>query len=90
MRLGESASSVEGLILSIAALRERIVCERPALDSPQLVRSIEALVTQTERAFLLHALDRHLLNIASGHLYLGQGEEALDRVECVVLPRRRY
>ena len=90
MRLSESASSVEGLVWSIAALRKRIICERPALDSPQLVRSIEVLIAQTERAFLLHALDRHLLNIASGHLYLGQGEEALDRVECVVLPRRRY
>jgi hypothetical protein len=90
MRLSEPASSVEGLVLSIAALRERIIYERAALDSTQLVRSIEVLITQTEQALLLHALDRHLLNIASGHLHLGQAKEALDRVECVVLPRSRY
>ena len=38
MRLSEPASSVEGLVLSIAALRERIIYERAALDSTQLVR----------------------------------------------------
>ena len=85
-----SASYVEQLVWSIVVLRARVICEGLALDSRLFGRSIDALITQIERAFLLHALDRHLLNIASGHLYLGQAEEALDRVECVVLPRRRY
>ncbi|MDB5833475.1 MAG: photosystem reaction center subunit [Caballeronia sp.] len=49
-----SASYVEQLVWSIVVLRARVICEGLALDSRLFSRSIDALITQIERAFLLH------------------------------------